>query len=176
MIDTVTQQTFTNTMTNEYNNFSHEGSKALFNYLEQYEEDTGTQIEFDPVALRCEYTEYKNLDQIINDYDLMLSKTLEDLQDHTTVILINESDSMSYPTKQEPRDREQISNDLISKGLIKILDREGWDCRISKRSAALIFETEKQEQKLIDDTYNQQVKEYNKNNIHSYDGIIIQNF
>ena len=46
-----------------------------------------------------------------------------------------------------------------------------------------IFDTEKQEQKLINDTYNkqvkeydQQVKEYNKNNIHSYEGIIIQNF
>ena len=39
------------------NNFSYTGRQALFEYLEQYEEDTGEQIEFDPIALCCEYTE-----------------------------------------------------------------------------------------------------------------------
>ena len=38
MRDTVTEYTFTDVMTNKYNNFSHEGSKALFKYLEQLEE------------------------------------------------------------------------------------------------------------------------------------------
>ena len=190
MIETVSEYTFIDTMATKEHGFSYEGAKALFNYLEQYEEDTGTQIEFDPVALRCEYTEYKNFEEIKNDYDTdyCTLENLEHLQEHgTTVILINESNSLtfdiSYPTKQEPRNREQISNDLMTKGLIKVLNREGWTVELSKGSAELIFETEKQEQKLIDDTYNkqikeynQQVKEYNKNNIHSYDGIIIQNF
>lgn len=189
MIDTVTEHTFIDTMATKDNGFSYEGSRALYNYLEDYEQDTETQIEFDPIALRCEYTEYKNFEEIKKEYDTdyCTLETLEDLQDHTQVILINESDSIpfniSYPTKQEPRNREQITNDLIAKGLVKILDREGWDCRISKASLKLIFDTEKQEQKLINDTYNkqvkeydQQVKEYNKNNIHSYEGIIIQNF
>lgn len=38
-------------------NFSYEGSKALFEYLEQYEEDTGEELELDVIALCCEYTE-----------------------------------------------------------------------------------------------------------------------
>ena len=181
MIETVSEYTFTDVMATKDNGFSYEGSKALYNYLNDYEQDTGTQIEFDPVALRCEYTEYKNFEEIKNDYDTdyCTLENLEHLQEHgTTVILINESNSLtfdiSYPTKQEPRDREQITTDLINKGLVEVLDREGFTIQLS--NAKLIFETEKQEQKLIDDTYNQQVKEYNKNNIHSYEGIIIQNF
>jgi hypothetical protein len=104
MIDTVTEHTFTDVMTNKYNNFSYEGAKALYNYLEQYEEDTGTQIEFDPVALRCEYSEYENLNEIIQEYESSYLnikygvhegiKTLEDLQEQTTVILINNSEGI----------------------------------------------------------------------------------
>jgi hypothetical protein len=30
--------------------FSYEGTKALFEYFEQYEQDTGEEMEFDPVA------------------------------------------------------------------------------------------------------------------------------
>lgn len=38
--------------------FSYNGKKALFDYLEQYEEDTGEEIELDIIALCCEYSEY----------------------------------------------------------------------------------------------------------------------
>ena len=89
MIDTVTEHTFIDTMATKNNGFSYEGSKALFNYLEQLEEDTGTQIEFDPIALRCEYTEYKNFEELQEDYQDI--KTLEDLQDHTQVIMFNKT-------------------------------------------------------------------------------------
>jgi hypothetical protein len=41
--------------------FSYEGTKALFEYFEQYEQDTGEQMEFDPVAIRCDFDEYENL-------------------------------------------------------------------------------------------------------------------
>lgn len=43
---------------NRSDNFSFKGKKALFDYLEQYEEGTGQEIELDIVALCCEYTEY----------------------------------------------------------------------------------------------------------------------
>ena len=96
MIETVTEHTFTDVMATKEHGFSHEGSKALYNYLEQLEEDTETQIEFDPVALRCEYTEYKNFEEIKNDYDTdyCTLENLEHLQDHTTVILINNSEGI----------------------------------------------------------------------------------
>lgn len=37
--------------------FSRAGLRALFDYLEQMEEETGEQIELDVIALCCDYTE-----------------------------------------------------------------------------------------------------------------------
>ena len=37
------------------NNFSRAGLFALYDYLEQYEDDTGEEIELDVIALCCEY-------------------------------------------------------------------------------------------------------------------------
>ena len=51
------------------NQFSYEGLDALYDYLEQYEEDTGEKIDLDVIALCCEYSEYDNLEQFRNDYD-----------------------------------------------------------------------------------------------------------
>jgi hypothetical protein len=41
--------------------FSYEGATALFEYFEQYEQDTGEEMEFDPVAFRCSFDEYESL-------------------------------------------------------------------------------------------------------------------
>ena len=51
------------------NNFSYSGKKALFNYLEEYEEDTGEEIELDVIAICCEFTEYENVEEFIKNYD-----------------------------------------------------------------------------------------------------------
>jgi len=40
------------------NNFSYDGKKALYDYFEQYEDEIGDEIEFDPIAICCEYSEY----------------------------------------------------------------------------------------------------------------------
>ena len=66
------------------NNFSYEGLTALFDYLEQLEEDTGEPIEFDMIALCCEYSEYKNLKEIKENYHNI--KSMQDLEDNTQVI------------------------------------------------------------------------------------------
>lgn len=66
------------------NNFSYEGKKALFDYLEQYEEETGEEIELDIVALCCDYTEFKNLKEAQEYYNNI--ETLEDLQEKTQFI------------------------------------------------------------------------------------------
>lgn len=65
-------------------NFSYEGKRALFNYLEEYEESTGQEIENDPIAFCCEYAEYKNLKEIKKDYSSIT--TMESLEDRTQVI------------------------------------------------------------------------------------------
>tara|TARA_R110000744_G_scaffold313037_1_gene420358 strand:+ start:76 stop:375 length:300 start_codon:yes stop_codon:yes gene_type:complete len=68
------------------NNFSRVGLSSLFYYLEEYEESTGEQIEFDPIALCCEYTEYEELDEFHQSYDKEDYPDLDEIRDHTTVI------------------------------------------------------------------------------------------
>jgi hypothetical protein len=68
------------------NQFSYEGKRALFDYLEQYEEETGEEIELDIVALCCEYTEYESLKELQENYTDI--KDMEDLRDRTQVIEI----------------------------------------------------------------------------------------
>ena len=42
------------------NNFSRPALFALFDYLEEYEQETGEEIELYVIALCCEFTEYEN--------------------------------------------------------------------------------------------------------------------
>lgn len=50
------------------NCFSYEGLGVLFDYFEQYEDDTGEQIEFDPIAICCEYSE-ADFQEVVNELD-----------------------------------------------------------------------------------------------------------
>ena len=50
------------------NSFTYEGLAALFEYLEQYEEDTNEEIDFDMVALACEYSEYTSAWEAMEQY------------------------------------------------------------------------------------------------------------
>lgn len=40
-----------------FDNFSYEARRALFDYLEELEQDLGEEIELDVIALCCEYQE-----------------------------------------------------------------------------------------------------------------------
>tara|TARA_R110000824_G_C14850714_1_gene640072 strand:- start:107 stop:400 length:294 start_codon:yes stop_codon:yes gene_type:complete len=92
MIDTITEYQFQDEMVKH--GFSYDGSTALFNYLEQLEEDCDIKIEFDPVALRCDYDEYDNLKECLTAYSNLDLKTIEDLRDHTQVIEVDGLDSI----------------------------------------------------------------------------------
>ena len=48
--------------------WSRAGAYALVEYLEALEEDTGEEIDFCPVALRCEYSEHESLQEWAADY------------------------------------------------------------------------------------------------------------
>lgn len=87
MIDTINKYNFIDRFrsSDSYaNNFSYEGLSALFEYLEDYEDDTGEQVEFDLVALCCDFTEYENIQEIKDNYSDI--ESLEDLEGYTTVI------------------------------------------------------------------------------------------
>ena len=91
MIQTICFSNFVDSFSDTYkNNFSYEGKQALFNYLEELEEETGEQIELDPIALCCDYSEYENLDELRADYQDI--KDMDDLRDHTQVIEIEGTD------------------------------------------------------------------------------------
>ena len=95
MQNTITQFQFCDWFQqNRPNNFSYEGSKALFHYLEDLEDSIGEKIEFDPIALCCEYNEYDNLKECLTEYDNLELKTIDDLRDHTTVIEVDGLDSI----------------------------------------------------------------------------------
>ena len=70
--------------------FSYVGRVALFEYLEQYEEDCGAELDFDPIAIRCDFTEYATYQEIADCYNDLEGDTpeemLEWLQDRTQVI------------------------------------------------------------------------------------------
>ena len=74
----------------ERDNFSYDGLKALFEYLEEYEEDTGEEVELDVIALCCDYMEYDSLKEYNDDYGTKYSE-IDTIQDDTTLIKIDDN-------------------------------------------------------------------------------------
>ena len=58
----------------------------MFEWLEQYEEDTETEMELDVVGLCCDFSEYENLEEYKKNYSSINS--IEDIQSATTYISI----------------------------------------------------------------------------------------
>jgi len=82
MINTIsTSQAVTELLKDEYAQWSHEAATALVDWMEELEESTGEPIEFDPVGLRCEFSEYTATD-LMEVYGM----TLEEIRDNTIVI------------------------------------------------------------------------------------------
>tara|TARA_R110000744_G_scaffold3698_9_gene13832 strand:+ start:1581 stop:1877 length:297 start_codon:yes stop_codon:yes gene_type:complete len=76
----------------EYNDITYEGAKALFEYLEEIEEETGEEMDFDSVAIRCDFAEYENIGEVLKEYDSI--KNIEELRDNTVVIEIPDSNRL----------------------------------------------------------------------------------
>ena len=66
-------------------NFSYDGLDVLYYHLIQFEEDTGEELEFDPIAYCCEFSEYENFNEVKQDYDV---EDLEHLEQNTIVLKI----------------------------------------------------------------------------------------
>jgi len=47
----------------QYANWTRDGAFALAEYLEEYEESTGEEMEMDVVAIRCDFSEYESLEE-----------------------------------------------------------------------------------------------------------------
>ena len=60
-------------------------------YLIQYEEDTDQELEFDPIAYCCEYTEFNSFEDVKKNYDV---EDLEHLEQNTIVLKIPNSEKL----------------------------------------------------------------------------------
>ena len=89
MKDTMTEFSFCDWFRkseNRKNQFSYEGLKALYEHLIQYEEDCDTELEFDPIAFCCEYSEYENLNCLFRNMKL-LHMLKFDVVEHVVIVL-----------------------------------------------------------------------------------------
>lgn len=75
-------------------NFTREGREKLFWYLEQYQEDTGEEIELDVIALCCEYTE-SSIEEAADAYISPVGAVRDYIQDKTTVVYCDD-DTILY--------------------------------------------------------------------------------
>ena len=76
------------------NNFSYSGLNSLFDYFTTIEECTNEEIDFDPIAICCEFSEYENLNEIKESYSSVEINNIDDLRDNTNVIEIENTDRL----------------------------------------------------------------------------------
>lgn len=69
--------------------FTYEGLRALFEFLEEIEEDTGMETELDVIGICCEFTQYANLEAFQGAYGPGY-ESIEDIQDATLFIPIDD--------------------------------------------------------------------------------------
>ena len=90
MIEVVTESQFIDRFRKiRPTNFTYEGLQALFKYLEQYEDDTGEEIELDVIGLCCEFYQYDNLKEFQDDYGKDY-ECIEDVENETMVVPVDE--------------------------------------------------------------------------------------
>ena len=92
MYETVTQSEFIDRFRQSEerkNHFSYDGLIALFEWLEQYEEDTETEMELDVIAICCDFSEYDNLKDFQQDYSKDY-ESIEEIENETLVIPIDD--------------------------------------------------------------------------------------
>lgn len=86
----VTEYDFLNAFSNygRENQFSYHGKLALFNYLNEYEQQTGMEIELDIIAICCDFCEYDDINEIKEYYPNIRNE--KHLKDFTEVIYTKE--------------------------------------------------------------------------------------
>ncbi len=68
--------------------FSYDALGVMFDYLEEMEEGGGTEMELDPIACCCEFSEYENIKEFQATYSGEY-ETIEDISEMTDVIPIH---------------------------------------------------------------------------------------
>jgi len=85
-------------------NFTYKGLRALFEYLESIEDDEN-QIKLDVIALCCDYSEYKNLEEYLNNY-----KTTDEINQE--IQELKESEDIEDEEELKKRYKQQIEEEI----------------------------------------------------------------
>ena len=80
IIETVTLSRFIDGFSIRPNNFSYEGLRALYDHFDDMDGD----VEYAPICICCEWTEYDTMEEAIAEYDGV--ESAEDLRDEHYVI------------------------------------------------------------------------------------------
>jgi len=88
MIDTLDQWQFVDKIKKiRPDNFSYEALYVLFDFFEEIDPD----MEFDPIAICCDFQEFDNFNDFKSDSGSDI-ETMEELENHTTVLKIPETE------------------------------------------------------------------------------------
>ena len=80
-------------MKDEYAKWTYYGASALVSYYEEMEEQNGEEIDFDTVAIRCDWSEYKTLEEIAEAYSIEgLQNTADEKEREKTIVQWVESE------------------------------------------------------------------------------------
>ena len=58
--------------------WTYDGARALAEYLDQIEEDTGEEMELDVVAIRCDFSEYASALECVADYNADIDENADE--------------------------------------------------------------------------------------------------
>lgn len=72
------------------NQFSNQGLIALYDYFQNLEDDIGEELDLDIIAISCDYSEYKNFQELKSNY--LSIKTLDQLREKTEIIPIEDTE------------------------------------------------------------------------------------
>lgn len=76
--------------------FSLPALYALFNYLEDLEQDSGEEMELDVIAICCDYTEYKTALEAAREYGYESELNAEDFEDREEYECELENDACDF--------------------------------------------------------------------------------
>ena len=106
MIQTLRLSDFTNAFRNSHRDgqFSYEALELIFDYIEDYERDTGEQVELDVIAICCEWAE-EDAATLAQMYDIdveglegeaLHDVVLEELRERTQVASVTSKGKLVY--------------------------------------------------------------------------------
>lgn len=70
--------------------FTYSGLRAIFDYIEDYEDSADEEVELDVIAICCEYEEYEDIAEFWSVYDKEDYPDMEAIEYNTQVIMIDE--------------------------------------------------------------------------------------